>query len=89
MARSGQPPRGHAISRVDTILPPPAPEIIDGEEEFEVDRILDYAIINKTPKWLVLWKGYPLESATWEPKSSLKNAKDALAEFEASRKRKT
>ena len=69
--------------------PPPAPEIIDGEEEFEVDRILDYAIINKTPKWLVLWKGYPLESATWEPKSSLKNAKDALAEFEASRKVKT
>jgi hypothetical protein len=69
--------------------PPPPPDIIEGEEEFEVERILDYAVINKKPKWLVLWKGYPLESATWEPKSSLTNAKEALADFEASRKMRT
>ena len=57
-----------------------------GNRQHEQCRILDYAIINKKPKWLVLWKGYPLESATWEPKSPLISAKDALADFEASRK---
>jgi len=82
-------PTPHPQRNSENDPPPPPPDIIEGEEEFEVERILDYAVINKKPKWLVLWKGYPLESATWEPKSSLTNAKDALADFETSRKKRT
>ncbi|GJJ67911.1 hypothetical protein EMPS_00257 [Entomortierella parvispora] len=36
----------------------------DGDEEYEVERILDYKMDRKTPKWLVLWKGYTLDDAT-------------------------
>jgi transposase InsO family protein len=69
----------------DRVPPRPPPELVDGVQEYEVEKILDYKIFRKTPKWLVQWKGYPLEDATWEPKSSLGNAEDALKEFEASR----
>lgn len=65
--------------------PRPPPELIDGEEEYEVERILDRKKFGRVTKWLVQWRGYPLEDATWEPRSSLLNAKDALAEFEATR----
>lgn len=69
----------------DRVPPRPPPELVDGVQEYEVEKILDYKVFRKTPKWLVQWKGYPLEDATWEPKSSLGNAEDALKEFEASR----
>ena len=67
---------------VDHAPPRPPPALVDGEEEYEVERILDFKMFGRTPKWLVLWKGYPLEDATWEPKASLTNAKDAIANFE-------
>ncbi|KAF9105754.1 hypothetical protein BGX27_009472, partial [Mortierella sp. AM989] len=60
------------------------PELVDDTEEWEVERIQSFEKFGKTPKWLVLWKGYPLDEAIWEPRSSL--AKEALAEFEASHK---
>lgn len=66
--------------------PRPPPEIIDGEEEWEVEEILDYKLFGRTPKWLVKWKGFPDDDATWEPRRSLKNASEAIAEFEAKQK---
>ena len=32
-------------------------------------------------QYLVLWKGYPLSEATWEPESNLKNAPDIVKQF--------
>jgi len=69
----------------DRTPPRPPPDLVDGEEEYEVERILDFKMFGRTPKWLVLWKGYALEDATWEPKKALLNAADALAEFESTR----
>jgi hypothetical protein len=69
------------------VPPQPPPDLIEGQEEYEVDRIIDFKIFGRTPKWLVTWKGYPMEDATWEKKSAFRNAKDALAEFEKSRKK--
>lgn len=66
--------------------PRPPPELVEGEEEYEVERILDFRMFGRTPKWLVAWKGYTMDDCTWEPKSSLRNAKTAMADFEASRK---
>lgn len=62
----------------------PPPDIVEGEEEYEVERILDMKTFGRTKKWLVLWKGYSLDDATWEPRSALKNAEEKLKEFEES-----
>lgn len=64
--------------------PRPPPDVIDGAEEYEVERILDSKKFGRTTKWLVLWKGYSLDDATWEPRSALKNAEEKLKEFEES-----
>lgn len=70
---------------VDRAPPRPPPDIIDGHEEYEVEKILDFKMFGKTPKWLVQWKGYPLDDATWLTRSALNNAKELLEEFETAR----
>lgn len=63
--------------------PKPPPAVVNGEDEWEVERIEDYKMFGRTPKWLVKWKGYSEDDNTWEPRRNLRNAKDAMAEFEA------
>ena len=41
--------------------PPPLPEIIDGEEEWVVEGILDSKVINRKLWYLVKWKDFGLE----------------------------
>lgn len=57
------------------------PDIVDGYDEWEVERILDQGTRNGKPAYLVRWKGWPPSEDTWEPASHLKNAPEALAEF--------
>ena len=51
-------------------LPPP-PELIDGEEEFEVEEVARsrHNKKSKTVEYLTYWKGYTPADATWEPGS--------------------
>lgn len=67
---------------------PPAPVQIDGEEEFEVEAILDSRSRRGKPYYLVKWKGYDIsdESQTWEPEENLENCSDLIAEFKLQRK---
>ena len=65
--------------------PRPPPLLIDDNEEYEVDSILDYKLVRGSPRWLIKWKGYPLDDASWEPKNALKNAQDILSAFESTR----
>ena len=60
----------------------PAPVIIEGEEEWEVERILNKRKVRGKDKYLVCWKGFMAESDTWEGKENLENAKEAIEEFE-------
>jgi len=61
---------------------PPEPEIIEDEVEFEVERIVGYRLFrNKTPQYLVKWKGYANERNTWEPEENLSRARELLDEF--------
>ena len=60
----------------------PAPVIIEGEEEWEVERILNKRKVRGRDKYLVRWKGFTAESDTWEGRENLKNAKEAIEEFE-------
>ena len=47
--------------------PPPLPEIIDGENEFIVEEILDSRVINRKLRYLIKWEGYGIEHNSWEP----------------------
>ena len=60
----------------------PLPVIIKGEEKWEVERILNKRRVRGKDKYLVHWKGFTAESDTWEGRENLKNAKEAIEEFE-------
>lgn len=42
----------------------PLPDLVKGQEEFEVEKVLDLQKQRGKKQWLVKWKGYPLEEAT-------------------------
>ena len=60
----------------------PKPVIIEGEEKFEVEKILNKRMIRGKKKFLVRWKGYTMEEDTWENRENLENAKELVEEFE-------
>jgi transposase InsO family protein len=72
------------------VSPPPEPDFIGDEREYEVEEVLDKrkAQIKKKSSWIYLikWKGFTLEDATWESLHNLTNAQDAIAKFEAKTK---
>ena len=52
-------------------LPPPLPEIVDREEEWVVEEILDSKVINQKLRYLVKWEGFGIEHNSWEPWKNL------------------
>jgi len=46
---------------------PPLPEIVDGEEEWVVEEILDSRMVNQRLRYLVKWEGFGVEHNSWEP----------------------
>ena len=47
----------------------PPPDLIDGEEEYEVERIVNHRRHGRARRleYLIKWKGYPESDNTWEP----------------------
>ena len=60
----------------------PTPIIIKGEEEQEIERILNKQQIREKDKYLVWQKGFTAESDTWEGIENLENTKEVVEEFE-------
>jgi len=60
----------------------PAPVLIEGEEKWEVERILNKQWIRGKDKYLVQWKGFMAELDTWKRIENLENAKEAVKKFE-------
>ena len=60
---------------------PPPPVLVGDALVYEVKGILRHQGKGARRHYLVLWKGYPLHEATWEPKSHLANAPDVLEEY--------
>ena len=61
---------------------PPQPVVIDGEEEYEVEKILNRRKIQGRNKFLVQQKGYIAEADIWEGRENLENVKELVEEFE-------
>ncbi|XP_021037663.1 M-phase phosphoprotein 8 [Mus caroli] len=53
----------------------------DGEDVFEVERILDMKCEGGKNLYKVRWKGYTSEDDTWEPEVHLEDCKEVLLEF--------
>jgi len=60
----------------------PRPVVIEEEEEWEVEKILNKRKVREKEKFLVRWKGFMAEADTWEGRENLENAKEALRDFE-------
>ena len=58
------------------------PVVVEGEEEWEVEKILNKRKIRGKDKFLVRWKGFTAEGDTWESRENLQNTGDLLKEFE-------
>lgn len=62
-------------------FPSPPPDIVEGEAEWEVEKILDAKFTNRRLMYLVKWLGWPDSENSWEDERNLVNAKDSIADF--------
>lgn len=59
----------------------PAPIEVEGEEEFEVEKVLDSRVYRGRVQYLIKWKGYSESDNTWEPVRHLIHTKKLLDKF--------
>ncbi len=61
----------------------PAPDLVDNEEEYEVEKILDSRQFGRRRKkqYLIKWKGYPNSDNEWVDKRDV-HAPEVIREFE-------
>ena len=59
----------------------PPQVLVDEEEGYEAERILQHKSDGAQHRYLVLWKGYPLTEATEDPESYLTNAPLILKKY--------
>ena len=62
--------------------PPVAPADSNGDQEFEVERIIAQRHEGNRVQYLVAWKGYPAEENSWEPKENITNSPKILEQWE-------
>ena len=60
----------------------PQPVVIEGEEEWEVKKIMNKRKVQGRDKYLVRQKGCTAEEDTWESRENLKNIMKLVEEFE-------
>lgn len=71
------------------ISAPPLPELIDGEDEWEIEAIVDSRGSQQSREYRVRWKGFPPEQDTWLSEVALRNAPDLLQEYLSSKNKWT
>jgi len=71
-------PEDLILGRKPQALPPPI--VVDGEEEWKVEEILDSRWHRRRFQFLVKWKGFSREHNSWEAASNVK-APDLVAEY--------
>jgi len=71
-------PEDPILGRKPQALLPPI--VVDGEEEWEVEEILDSRWDQRRFQFLIKWKGFSREHNSWEAASNVK-APDLIAEY--------
>lgn len=61
--------------------PKPAPELINGKEEYEVEEILNSRKRGKGIQYLIKWKGYGREANLWISSKEASNAPEKIKDF--------
>ena len=63
----------------------PPPDLVNGEEEYEVEAIIAHRKRGAGHQYLVKWKGYGSNNNSWEPECNLGNTVEILQEYKARR----
>ena len=76
----------HAASTIQTEVyganfNKPPPELIEGEEVYEVENILRHRKRGRGYQYYVQWKGYPILDASWEPAEVFSDDGDLLKQY--------
>jgi hypothetical protein len=56
----------------------PPPELIDGEEVYNVETILNHRKRGRGYQYYIKWRGYPISDASWEPEHTFLDDGDTL-----------
>ena len=59
----------------------PPPDVIEGEEVYEVEQILKHRKHGQGYQYYVAWKGYPISEASWEPEQVFSDDGDLLTTY--------
>jgi hypothetical protein len=60
---------------------PPPPIQIEGEEEYEVEEIIDARLWRNQKQYLIKWRDYPESDNSWEPLKNITHAENAITDF--------
>lgn len=64
-----------------TVQPPPPPELVDGDLEYEVEEIISHRVVRKRYEYLVKFIGYAHEHNLWLPERNMENCRAILQEY--------
>jgi Chromo (CHRromatin Organisation MOdifier) domain len=59
----------------------PIPDILDGEEVYNVETILKHRKRGRSYQYLIKWEGYPIFEALWEPETAFSDDGDLLLTY--------
>ena len=62
-------------------FPEPPPELVEGEEVYEIETILNHRKRGHGYQYYVKWQGYPISDTSWEPVHVFSNDGDTLKQY--------
>ena len=62
-------------------FPKPPPELLEGEEVYEIETILKHRKRGQGYQYLIKWRGYPISDASWEPEEVFSDDGDLLTNY--------